>query len=123
MHAWRWLAALMLLGATGAMIGAAASLGLSSGSLGAATQAVPRCTAGGLTVFQNLLGGTVISVTVGGLPAACGNALLQVTTNNGTTSGSGSATVPAAGGAVTVALVVPPALTAAEQTDLVLTGP
>jgi len=36
-------------------------------------------------VLQNLSAGTVVSVTVGALPAACGGATLQATVNNGVT--------------------------------------
>jgi hypothetical protein len=74
-------------------------------------------------VLQNLSAGTVVSVTVSGLPAACGTAILQVTVNNGTVNVSGSAAVPAAGGSVTVTLASAPAVTRSEQTDLVLIGP
>ena len=83
-------------------IAAATSLTLTSGSVGAASVATPRCTTAGLTVIQNLSGTTVASVTVGNLPAACGGAILQATVNNGTTIGSGSATVPGAGGSLTI---------------------
>ena len=119
----RRIVAVILVTASGAVIGAAASLSFASGTLGAATTATPRCTTAGLTVLQNLSAGTVISVTVGALPAACGGATLQVTVNNGVTNASGSAAVPGGGGSVTVALGSAPAVTAAEQTDLVLVGP
>jgi len=123
MNAWRRIAAVIVVSATGAVVGAAASLSLTSGTLGAATTATPRCTAAGLSVLQNLSAGTVISVTVGTLPAACGGATLQVTVNNGATNASGSAAVPGGGGSVTVTLGSAPAVTASEQTDLVLVGP
>ena len=119
----RRLLGLLFLGAAGAVVGAAASLNFSSDTLGAATTSTPRCTAAGLTVFQNVSAGTVVSVTVGGLPAACGGATLQATVNSGVTSGSGSASVPAGGGSLTVTLGSAPLVTAAEQTDLVLIGP
>lgn len=119
---WR-TAAIAILTVTGLVVGLAASLSFASGTLGAATTATPRCTTAGLTVFQNLSAGTVVSVTVGALPAACGGATLQVTVNNGTVNGSGSAAVPAGGGSVTVTLGTAPAVTASEQTDLVLVGP
>lgn len=119
----RRIVAVIVVTAAGAVIGAAASLSFASDTLGAAAAATPRCTAVGLTVLQNLSTGTVISVTVGALPAACGGATLQVTVNNGVTNGGGSATVPAGGGAVTVTLGSAPAVTAAVQTDLVLVGP
>jgi hypothetical protein len=117
------IAAVVLVTAMGAVVGSAASLSFASGSLGAATTATPRCTTAGLTVTQNLSVSTVLSVTVGAIPAACGGATLQVTVNNGITSAGGSAVVPGAGGAVTVTLATAPAVTAAEQTDLVLVGP
>jgi len=119
----RRIAAVILVTAMGAVVGSAASLSFASGSLGAATTATPRCTTAGLTVFQNLAAGTVASVTVGAIPAACGGATLQVTVNNGIANSGGSAVVPGGGGAVTVNIAVPPAVTAAEQTDLVLVGP
>ena len=120
---WQRTVEVALLGAAGAVLGAAASVNLSSDGLGAARVAVPRCTAAGLSVFQNLSVGTVVSVTVGGLPVACGGASLQVTVSNGVTSGRGSISVPAGGGSVTVILGSAPPVTAAEQTDLVVTGP
>lgn len=123
MNAWRRIVAVILLTATGAVIGVAASVSFTSGTLGAATVATPRCTTAGLSVLQNLSAGTVISVTVGGLSAACGTANLQVTVNNGVTNASGSAAVPAGGGSVTVTLGSAPLVTATEQTDLVLVGP
>jgi hypothetical protein len=123
MSAWRRIAAVVVVTAWGTVVGAAASLSLTSGTLGAADTSTPRCTAAGLTVFQNLLAGTVVSVTVGAVPAACGGATLQVTVNNGVTNASGSAAVPGGGGSVTVTLGSAPAVTASEETDLVLVGP
>jgi len=120
---WRRLLGLVFLSAAGAVLGAAASLTFSSNTLGAARTASPRCTAAGLSVFQNLSAGTVVSVTVGGLPAACGGATLQVTVNNGVANANGSAAVPGGGGSVTVTLGSAPAVSTAEQTDLVLVGP
>jgi len=106
-----------------AAIAFAASLAFSSGSVGVDWESVPRCTTAGVGVIQNVSGTTAISVTVSGLPGACGGATLQVTVNNQLTSSSGSATVPGAGGSVTVTLAVAVAITAVEQVDLVLTGP
>ncbi len=101
----------------------AESLALSAGTLGMASISTPRCTAAGLSVVENLSAATVISVTVGNLPAGCGNATLQVTLNNQLTSSSGSTTVPAGGGSATVTLAVAVALSASAEADLVLTGP
>ena len=116
-------AALTAVVAAGVVLGLAASIVLTSGSLGAARTATPRCTNAGLSVSQNLSSGTVVSVTVAGLPAACAGATLQVTVNNGTTNASGSATVPGGGGSVTATLAAAPALKVADEVDLVLTGP
>jgi hypothetical protein len=122
-HMWRRIADIVLIGAASASLGAAASVSFSSSTLGAARMATPRCTAAGLTVFQNLSGVNVISVTVGGLPPACGTATLQVTLDNGAANASGSAAVPAGGGSVTVTLGSALAVAVADQVDLVLVGP
>ena len=120
---WRRIMGLVLVGAASASLGAAASVSFSSNTLGAAKTATPRCTAAGLTVLQNLSGATVVSITVGGLPSACGGATLQATLNNGAANASGSAAVPAGGGSVTVTLGSAPAVALADQIDLVLVGP
>ena len=120
---WRRTVGLALVTVACAVVGLAASVAVSSDSLGASTISVPRCTAVGLSVLQNLTAGTVASVTVSGLPAACGGATLQVTVNNGSTNSSGSATIAAGGGATTVTLALAVAVTASEQTDLVIVGP
>ena len=105
------------------VVGFAASVSLTSDTLGAAQVAIPRCAAGALTVLPNLGGGNVVSVTVSGIPAACGGGTMKLTVNNGTANSSGSAAVPGAGGSVTVTLAAGVPLTAAEQTDLVVIGP
>ena len=120
---WRRAVGLLLLSAAGAVIGMAASVTFTTDKIGASTVTVPRCTAASLTVLQNLTATTVTSVTVGAIPSACGGATLQVTVNNGTTNSSGSAAVPAGGGSVTVTLAVAQAVSATEETDLVLVGP
>lgn len=120
---WRRILGLTLLTLASATVGAAASATVSSDSVGAASIAVPRCTNVGLSVLQNLSAGTVVSITVSGLPASCGGATLQATVNNGLTSGTGSTVVPAGGGMATVTLGVAVAVTVAEQTDIVLVGP
>jgi peptidoglycan/LPS O-acetylase OafA/YrhL len=114
--------ALALLAAA-AGVALAASLSMASNSLGAASASTPRCTAAGLGVLQVLSGSNVASVTVSGLPSGCGGAALQATLNNGTTSSSGSITVPAGGGSVTVTLASAIAIGQVDEIDLVLTGP
>src|SRR5436853_7253912 len=120
---WRRAVGLGFLTLACAAVGLASTLSLASDSLGASSISVPRCTAAGLSVLQNLTVGNVVSVTVSGLPAACGAGTLQVTVNNGLTNSSGSAAIPAGGGATTVTLALPVAVTASEQTDLVVVGP
>lgn len=117
------MAAAVAIGAGTAVVGHAASLTVSQSGLGAATVAVDRCTTGALSVLSNLSAGSVVSVTIGSLPASCGTATLQVTVSNGLSNSGGSETVPAGGGSVTVALAVPTALTTQIQTDLVMVGP
>ncbi len=107
----------------GVLIASAASLGLSSDTLGAGSTATPRCTSASLSILQNLSAGTVISVTVATLPATCGGGTLQVAVNNGIATGSGSAVIPAGGGAVTVTLGSAPARRVTDQVDLVVVGP
>ena len=108
---------------SGLTVGAAASLSVSAGGLGAAHQSVARCGTAGLSVIQNLSGSNVVSVTVGGLPSTCGSSTLQLTVYNGSTTSSGSAAVPAAGGSVTVTLATAIAAAVNERTDLVVVGP
>jgi hypothetical protein len=120
---WRRIVGLGLVTLACAGVGLAASVSIASDSLGASTISVPRCTAAGLSVLQNLTAGNVVSVTISGLPAACGTGTLQVTVNNGSTNSSGSAAIPAGGGATTVTLALPVAVTTSEQTDLVVVGP
>ena len=109
--------------ALAASVAFAASLTFDGRSLGMDNETIPRCTATGLGVVQNVSGTNVVSVTVSSLPSGCGSATLQVTVNNQVTSSGGSAAVPAGGGSVTVTLAAAVAITAVEQIDLVLTGP
>ena len=104
-------------------IGHAASANVSGGAIGMGRLSVARCTTAGLTVVPNLSVLNVVSVAVGSLPAACGNATLQVTVVAGAASGSGSATIPAAGGSVMVTLSPAVAAAASERIDLVVLGP
>jgi len=123
MPSWRRLGLVLALVLSGAVIGAAASLNLATGTLGANRVATPRCTTAGLGVLQNLSGSNVASVTVSGLPAACGGGTLQTAVNNGTASSSGSAAVPVGGGSVTVTLAAAVPISEAAETDIVVVGP
>jgi hypothetical protein len=107
----------------GPATGWAAGLAVSTGSLGAASVAVPRCTTTALTVLPVLSGSTVSSVSVSGLPASCGGATVRATVDTGTARGSGSSTVPAGGGSLSVSITSGPALVAATAIELVVEGP
>jgi hypothetical protein len=119
----RSAAVLTVIAIVGIGVGLAASLAFDGRSLGVDREPTPRCTSAGLGVIQNVSGTTVTSITVNGLPSACGSATIQVTVNNQVTSSGGSATVPSGGGSVTVTLAVAVAITAVAQVDLVVTGP
>jgi hypothetical protein len=120
---WRELFLATALGAAGVTSGLAASITISGGTVGMAKLAVPRCTTAAVGVVNNISASNVVSVTISGLPVACGSATIQAAVNNGTSSSSGSGTVPAAGGSVTVTLGAAVAATTTLETDLVLTGP
>jgi hypothetical protein len=104
-------------------LGLAASVTLATTSVAANQATTPRCASTGLLVIPNLSGANVATVTVSSLPAVCGGATIQAAVNNGATSSSGSATVPAGGGSVTVTLATAVAATVGMELDIVLTGP
>lgn len=120
---WRLLSTTVVSIVASASLGAAASLAFSGGSLGFAGVSTPRCTSAALSVTPVLTASTISSVTVAGLPAACGGAALSVTADNGVSSSSGSTTVPGGGGAVSVSLTGTASLIASVRIDLVLVGP
>ncbi len=120
---WRRLLAILPVAATAPILALAASVALTSAGLGAGSATSPRCVTSDLTVIQNISGSNVASVTVATLPSGCGGATIQLTVNNGSTTGSGSATVPVGGGSVTVTLSPTLAASTVEQTDFVLVGP
>ena len=119
----RVFVALALITVASAVVGAAASVTLATGSLGAAKVTVPRCTTSAYYVTQNLAVNNVVSITLTAVPAACGGATALVTLNNMTTSSSGSGTVPAGGGSITVSIASAIAATTIEEIDIVLVGP
>jgi hypothetical protein len=123
MPSWRRIGFVLAILLSGTTVGAAASLNLTSGTLGANRLATPRCTGANLSVLQNLTGSNVASVTISGLPAACGGGTLQAAVNNGTVNSAGSAAVPVGGGSVTVTLAAAVAVTEATETDMVVVGP
>jgi hypothetical protein len=76
-----------------------------------------------VTVIQNLSGANVISVTVGGIASGCATGTLSATVDNGTSSSSGTGTVPAGGGSMTVTLSAAVPAKDGEEIDVAITGP
>jgi len=103
--------------------GYAAAQGTGTNSLGSNTATVSRCDTDGITVTHNLSGSNVISVAVGSIASACGNASISVDVNNGTANSSGSGTVPAGGGSMTVTLGAGVAAKDGMETDVAISGP
>lgn len=87
-------------------VAAAASLGLTSGQLGAGSANVSGCTASALTATRDIdNSGNVIQVNVLSVPQACANETLKVTLRNGTASlATASTTVGTCTGGCTVAV-------------------
>jgi hypothetical protein len=111
---------LVLLAAGATSFAAAATLGVTSKTLGAGRTAVPACDTDGFTFTHTLTTShDVATVTVSGIALACAGATLQLTLANAvnTSIGSSSAVLPAAGftGAATMAIagVAPSASVAA----------
>lgn len=102
--------------------GFAGGLSPSSKTLGANGLAVPRCDTNAVGVTQNLTAANVVSVTISNIDAACANGTLRVTVNNGTTTSSGSGTVPAGGGSLTVT-ITSIAQQHADEVDFAISGP
>jgi hypothetical protein len=88
-------------------VAAAASLGLSTGKLGAGSATVSGCTSSSLTATRNVdNSGNVSQVNVTDVPQACASETLAVTLENSshTSLGAASATVGACTGGCTVAV-------------------
>jgi hypothetical protein len=86
-------------------VAAAASLGLTTGKLGAGSAAVSGCTSSSLTATRNVdNSGNVTQVNVTGVPQACAGETLAVTLENSshTSLGAASAVVGACTGGCTV---------------------
>jgi hypothetical protein len=86
-------------------VAAAASLGLSTGKLGAGSAAVSGCTSSSLTATRNVNNsGNVTQVNVTSVPQACAGETLAVTLENSlhTNLGSASAVVGVCTGGCTV---------------------
>lgn len=115
--------------ATVAWAGAAAasSLPLSSSSLGAGTANVTSCDSSGVDFRYAVDGsGSVTSVTVTNIDAACQGATLRVTlTNAGVDVGAGSTQLPSSGwtGSYAVPISPTPLSTAVTATYAAIEGP
>ena len=120
---WRWGAAAAAVVALPVVTGHASSLVVAPRSLGTSSTAVAQCDTDGFDVVQNLSGSNVVSVTVSQIAAACAGGTLSVTLDNGSTSSSGSATVPGGGGSMTVSLSSAVAADDAGEIDVSVSGP
>jgi hypothetical protein len=98
--------------------GLATLLGTGSQTLTAGNASITACDPDGVTTLFVLSGTSVASVTVSGISSACGNAAINVAVNNGTTSSSGTASVPVGGGSVSVTLSSSVPLNDAMQTEI-----
>jgi hypothetical protein len=116
-------AAALVAAALFATIGHASALNTGAKTLGAGKIAVTKCDTDGVSVLQVLTGNNVTSVTVAQIASACGGGTLSVTVNNGTTSKTGTATVPGGGGSMTVALSAAVAMKDSDEIDVSITGP
>ena len=109
----------------------AASLGLSSGRLGAGDAVVSACDTNGFTVSYTTSGGNVASVGVSGIAdPGCEGGRLSVTLANasGTAVGSGGPQTVATDGdttdnSMTIALSPTPAASVVARVHVVVTGP
>jgi hypothetical protein len=106
------------------VVGRASSLTAGSQSLGANSATVSKCDSDGFTVTETVVGTatTVTGVTVAGVAAACAGQTLSAAVNNGTTSSTGSATVPAGGGTVNITLAAAVTGTAGMEIDVAIGG-
>jgi hypothetical protein len=124
----RRVGTILVLAATAAVaafatVGHASSVGVTTKTLGAGSSAVARCDTDGVSVVQNLTGANVTGVTVSGIAAACATGTLSVAVNNGTTSSTGTAVVPAGGGSMTLALAAGVAMKDSDEVDVSVSGP
>lgn len=100
-------------------IASAASLGLTSGKLGAGSAIVSGCTSSSLTATRNVdNNGNVTEVDVTGVPQACAGQILAVTLENSshTSLGAASAIVGTCTGGCTASLTGFGAVSAANVT-------
>ncbi len=127
----RAIAALLLALATFAGVyGLAASLNLTTDSLGAATTTVAACQAGAMNATYTPIysattpGYTVSSVTVTGLAATCYSKPYKVTlqTAGGTSLGEATGTTPASGTSFTASFASPISAASVTGVSVVISG-
>jgi hypothetical protein len=122
----RWWTILLV--ALGIPLASAATVSVTTGTLGAGVGTPATCDSGAPTVAQNV--GTltnatnIVSVDVSGIAAACGNGTVQVAVYNNTDAvQQASKAIPASGGTVNVPLGTPVALKDAHLVAVILQGP
>jgi expansin (peptidoglycan-binding protein) len=104
-------------------VGLAAGLPIQTRTLGAGSAPVAPCDLDGITVRPVLSASNVSSISIGGIAAQCAGASLSATLTNGTSTASGTTTVPAGGGSASVALAALPLFTESMTIDVVMSGP
>ena|SRR5438105_4057575 len=123
------LLVLVALSVTAARFAAAATLGVSSTSAGAASTAVPACDTDGFTYPVRAVNSShfVTSLTVGGVSAVCAGSTLTVNLADatGASIGSGSAAIAAAfaGGSVVVTIASSTAASSISGYRVAIVGP
>ena len=109
-------------------VAAAATLSVTSGTLGSGVGIPATCDSGTPTVVQNvgtLLNATnIVSVDVSGIVSACGGGTIKVTLYNGTDAEQEATTaIPAGGGSVNLGLSTPVPLKDSHFVAVTLQGP
>lgn len=124
----RTIGAILLL-SVGLPVAAAATLSVTSGTLGAGVGNPAACHSGTPNIVQNV--GTaspnttnIVSVDVSGIAAACAGGTVQVAVNNNTDAvQEATKTIPAGGGTVNIPLTTPVALKDSHFVAVSLQGP
>jgi len=126
----RWVAPVLTAAAVGLLTlayGAAASLSISSASLGAGSAAVQPCDADGFTHTLNLGSGNdagkVVSVTIGDVASACNGGQMTVVLTDASDAKVGDGTATVSGGSVTVPIDEKPSVSRVRNVHVVVVGP
>jgi len=99
-------------------VAVAAGLPTTASRLGGATATVASCDSDGFTFRHTVdTSGTITTVTVSAIAAACAGGTLRLTLTNGTASvASGTASLPSSGFSGSVAVAVSPAVSSSSVT-------